>query len=205
MNELFLISTVHEEMGNANEEELCLILEKIKPDLIFLEALESSYNKYDQLRFENFDIYSSRIELKALQIYGLNNEFEYVPVLDEGMSNVFEEKFQLFHHDFEFQKMLINLNELVSQEGFGFLNSEACQLIHREMRKYEDTMIPDFEIKKQFNDAINEYEDSMVKNIKAYCEYNQFNRAVFMFGNAHRESILEKFNSLKDIIKVKTL
>ena len=89
MAEIILISTMHKEMGNANAEELYLILEKIQPDVIFLEALETSYTYYDRMRFENFGVYSSKLELKAIQQYSLINEFEYVPVLDSGMSYFF--------------------------------------------------------------------------------------------------------------------
>jgi hypothetical protein len=194
MAEIILVSTIHKEMGKANAKELCLILEKIQPDVIFLEALETSYTYYDRMRFENFAVYSSKLELKALQLYGRNNQFEYVPVLDSGMSDVFEGKYKLIRHDYIFQKMVDDLNNRVSQEGYGFLNSEACQMIHREMREYEDKMIQNLEVKKQFNDTINEYEDSMVKNIRTYCEHNQFNRAVFLCGVAHRKSLIGKLD-----------
>lgn len=200
MAELILISTMHKELGKANAEELCLILEKIKPDVIFLEALESSYTNADKKRLENFGVYSHRLEIKALQLFGIKNQFEYIPVLDSEMSDAFNCKFNLIIEEPGFQIMLTNFNIRVSREGFGFLNSEACQLWHREMREYEDKMIQNIEVKKQFNDAINEYEDSMVKNIRAYCQQNQFNKAVFMCGDGHRESILKKLNSLQDFV-----
>ncbi len=200
MAELILISTMHKELGKANAEELCLILEKIKPDVIFLEALESNYTPYARLMFQDFGQYSSKLEIKALQLFGIKNQFEYIPVLNSEMSDVFNCKFNLIIEEPGFQIMLTNFNNRVSQEGFGFLNSEACQLWHREMREYEDKIIQNIEVIKQFNDAINDYEDSMVKNIKAYCENNQFNKAVFMCGDGHRESILKKLNSLQDFV-----
>ncbi len=205
MAELILISTIHKEMGKANAEELCLILENIKPEVIFLEALESSYTNADKQRLENLGVYSHRLEIKTLQLFGIKNQFEYIPVLDSEMPHYFNEKYKLLRHDYIFQKKLEDFNYQVLQEGFSFLNSEACQLIHREMREYEDKMIQNMEVKKQFNDAINEYEDSMVKNIRAYCQQNQFNKAIFMCGDGHRESILSKLNSLKDILAVMTI
>lgn len=194
MAEIILISTVHEEMGKAKAEELYLILEKIQPDVIFLEALETSYPYYDRMRFENFGVYSSKLELKAIQQYRLINEFEYVPVLDNEMSKVFNEKYNLLCENKEFQNMLDNFNNQASEYGFSFLNSEFGQMLHREMREYEDKMIQNLEVKKQFNDTINEYEDSMVKNIRTYCEHNQFNRAVFLCGVAHRKSLIGKLD-----------
>jgi hypothetical protein len=135
-------------MGNANAKELCLILEKIQPDVIFLEALETSYTYYDRIRFENFGVYSSKLELNAIQQYSLINEFEYVPVLDNEMSQVFNEKYNLLCENKEFQNMLNNFNHKASKEGFSFLNSELGQMLQSELREYEDRIIFIPEIKK---------------------------------------------------------
>jgi len=40
MPNITLISTVHKEIGKCNADELCEIIEKISPEVIFLEALE---------------------------------------------------------------------------------------------------------------------------------------------------------------------
>lgn len=205
MVEIILVSTIHMEIGKANAHELCLILEKIQPDVIFLEALESSYTEYDKMVFDKFNVYYSKLELKAIQLYSLKSQFEYIPVLEKGMSDVFNEKYNLICENKEFQNKLNNFNHKASKEGFSFLNSELGQTLQSELREYEARIILNPEIKKQFNDYINEYEDSMVKNIMAYCEHIQFNKAVFMCGDAHRESILAKLNSLKDILTIKTI
>ena len=194
MAEIILVSTIHKEIGNVNAHELCSILEIIQPDVIFLEALESSYTEYDKMVFDNFNVYSKKLELKAIQLYSLNKDFEYIPVLDNGMSDVFNKKYKLICENKEFQNKLNNFDKRASQEGFSFLNSETCQLLQKEMREYEDKMILNHEINSQFNDLINEYEDSMIRNIQEYCQQNSFPKAVFMCGVAHRKSVLEKLN-----------
>ncbi len=49
MQSITLISTIHKELRNCNSDELLKILESICPDVIFLEALEENYSKYDQM------------------------------------------------------------------------------------------------------------------------------------------------------------
>ena len=44
--EIVLISTVHQEIGKCNSEELYKIIESINPDVIFLEEFKNNYTKY---------------------------------------------------------------------------------------------------------------------------------------------------------------
>lgn len=88
MCKITLISTVHKECGNCNSNELLKIIENICPNVIFLEELEDNYSKYDQMKFSQFGVYKERLELKAIQSYNQNHTFEYVPVLDIGLSEV---------------------------------------------------------------------------------------------------------------------
>jgi pheromone shutdown protein TraB len=70
-----LISTVHKEIGQCNSNELYKIIESIKPDVIFLEAFENSYSKYQQMLFTQFEVYHERLEIKAIKAYSQNNTF----------------------------------------------------------------------------------------------------------------------------------
>jgi len=90
MQTITLISTLHEEKGNCNADELCKIIEKHNPDVIFLEALENTYTEYDKLRFSEFVIYHNKMEIKTLQLYSQSASFEYVPLLDDGLTNAFD-------------------------------------------------------------------------------------------------------------------
>ena len=71
---------------------LVRIIENISPDVIFLEALEKCYTKYDQMLFSQFGVFKERLELKAIQTYSQNNKFEYVPVLDIELCDEFKVK-----------------------------------------------------------------------------------------------------------------
>lgn len=202
MRNITFISTVHEEMGKCNADELCAILENVRPEVIFLEALESTYSNYDGELFSKFGVYHKKLEIKAIQKYSQDNTLEYVPVLDTGLNDSFEKKYDLVCKNIKFQRMLDEYNSLASEQGFHFLNSEKSTQLQDEMRKLENLLIED-KLIKAFDENIDAYENSMMRNIYSYCRNNQFDKAVFLCGVAHRSSIIEKiesFNKQEEIV-----
>lgn len=87
MHNITFISTVHVEIGKCNADELCKILEKVSLDVIFLEALEDTYSKYQQNIFSLFGVEHKKLEIRAIQKYSIISQFEYVPVLEKELSN----------------------------------------------------------------------------------------------------------------------
>ena len=197
MHQITLISTVHEEIGKCNSDELCEIIEKISPDVIFLEALGNTYSDYDKLMFSSFGVFHRKLEISAIQKYGVNNSFEYVPVLDNGLSDSFDKKYDMVCENRELQKLIDNLKSLTAEHGFKFLNSIDSIKLHEEMRMLERRILNESEIEKVAIQDIDEYENSMIRNIYSYCKTNTFNTAVFMCGVAHRKSIIEKIEKRK--------
>ena len=92
MNTITFISTVHEKHGKCDSSELCAILSAIKPDVIFLEALESTYSNYHQNTFNNFGVYHHKLELAAIQKFSKMFPIKYVPVLESGLHDSFDIK-----------------------------------------------------------------------------------------------------------------
>jgi len=78
MHHITFISTVHKENGKCNSDELCEIIEKISPDVIFLEALENTYSDYDEMRFSSFGVFHNKLEIRAIQKYSFNINWKYV-------------------------------------------------------------------------------------------------------------------------------
>ena len=192
MHNITLISTVHKEYGNCNSNELLKIIENICPDVIFLEAFEANYSEYDQMLFSQFGVYIERLELKAIQKYSQNHTFEYVPVLDIGLSDEFETKIKIVSENQEYQKLLDNYNLLEMDDGFHFLNSKKNIALQEEMRELENRIIDDKIMHQKANESIDAYEHSMLRNIYAFSKEKSFNTAIFMCGAAHRKSIIEK-------------
>lgn len=195
---VIFISTVHQETGNCNSERLAKIIEEISPQVIFLEALDDTYTDYQKLSFTDFGVYHKKLEIAAIQKYShVSQSFKYVPVLNHGLFNSFEKKYNIICENFEFQNFYESYILLKQKYGFEFLNSDSSIKIQNEMRELENRILRDKEIEEIFNSEINLYEESMIKNIYSYCDKHEFVSAIFMCGVAHRESIIEKLKGLQ--------
>jgi len=192
MHNITLISTIHNETGKCNSDELHKIIETICPGVIFLEAFESCYTGYDHSQFSQFGTYHKRLEIKAIQKYSLNHSFEYIPVLDNGLPDAFERKNKIVCENREYQKLLDDCVSLESERGFQFLNSEECLQLQKEMREFEKLILNNNELYQKVDQEIDAYENAMIRNIYAYSKDNSFSTAIFMCGVAHRKSIIDK-------------
>jgi len=197
MHNITLISTRHKENGACNADNLCKILEHLYPEVIFLEASEESYSEYDQNLFNSFGVFSERLEIQAIQKYNSITAFEYVPVLDARMSDAFSNKYDIVTLDNRLRKLIDNYGFLENNRGFKFLNSDESTKLQEEMRILEDQILNDIEKSKAANDTIDKYENNMLQNIYLYCKNHQFKTAVFMYGAAHRKSIIEKISKIE--------
>jgi hypothetical protein len=184
----FLLVQFIKENGKCNADELHKIIEQENPEVTFLEALADSYSKYEQRNFSEFQVFHNRLEIAAIQKYS----DKYIPVLDNKMAEGFEKKYNSLRESFELRKLLDDFNFSASEYGFQFLNSEEAIRRQEQMRILESNLLNDEELNTKAREAINVYEDSMLRNIYSYCRNNQFDRAIFMCGVAHRKSIIEK-------------
>lgn len=113
------------------------------------------------------------------------------------LSDAFERKYSIVCENQAFQKLIDNFNYLASEDGFNFLNSLESTKLQEEMRMEELRILNNVELGKEADVDIDEYENSMLRNIYSYCKNSQFNSAIFMCGAAHRKSIIEKIDKLK--------
>lgn len=204
MYNITLLSTVHKEIGKCNSEELYKILQSISPDVIFLEAFENSYSQYHQMLFSQFGVYQERLEIKAIQAYSQNHAFEYVPVLDIGLSDEFEKKLEIVSQNIDYQRLLDNYISVEKENGFQFLNSEE-QIAYQElMRELENRIIDNTIMHQKADESMDAYEHSMLRNVYTFCQDNSFKSAIFMCGAGHRKTITQKIKEyeLKENIKL---
>jgi len=186
---------MHKKNGKCNADELYTILKAESPEVVFLEALESTYSNYDETRFSSFGVYNHKLEIEAIQKYSHDFPIQYVPVLDSGLSELFDNKYKLIYEDSQFQKMFDEFSLLAKTEGFQFLNSQLSMTLHQKMRTFETQFLNHNELNEAVNADIDAYENAMIRNIYSYCRTNQFKKAVFMCGSAHRQSIIEKIRN----------
>ncbi|MBK8143852.1 MAG: hypothetical protein IPK62_02035 [Bacteroidetes bacterium] len=190
---------MHTEVGKCNAEELCKIIENIRPEVIFLEALDETYSTYDTYLFSSFGVSHKKLEISAIQRYGFTNTFEYIPVLDNAISAAFETKSKIVCENREWQELIDSYRSLASEYGFKFLNSTESIKLQEEMRILERHLLNGLDLNKCVDADIDAYENSMIRNIHSYCERSRFNSAIFMCGAAHRKSIIEKVEKLKSM------
>lgn len=199
MRNVTLISTLHEEHGNCNADNLSEIIESISPDVIFLEALESTYSRYEKQNFTQFGVYHKKLEIKAIQKYSHKKTFTYVPVLESSLTDSFENKFQLFKNSHQHHSLFEKFILKAMKDGFTFLNSIESVKLQEVMRNYERSELQNNEIEQTFNESIDKYENSMLHNIYLFSKKFNFDSAIFMCGVAHRKSIIEKIDVLKSL------
>lgn len=192
-----LISTVHVELGKCNTEELHRIIEKLNPEVIFLEALDETYSSYEKFLFSSFGVFHKKLEISAIQKYATHASFKYFPVLNNGLSDTFDRKYNIVCNNPEFQGLIDNFNSLAKECGFEFLNSRESIKLQQEMRDLESRLLNTSEVDNTANSDIDAYENSMIRNIISYSKENYFDSAIFMCGVAHRKSIMEKIDKLK--------
>ncbi len=197
MFRITFIGTIHNEIGKCNADELCKILKSIKPDVVFLEAIESTYSKYHRMIFNNFGVFHKKLEIKTLQKYDIIADFEYVPVLDHGIDTSFDERTKLICQDGRYRDLIDNFNLLAKEQGFEFINSVEGIKRHEQMRKLGDEIVNDDKINENFYRKFDQYENSMLENIFSYSLDHRFENAVFLCGNGHIHSIKNKLKSLK--------
>lgn len=168
--------------------------------MVFLEALESTYSEYQQMKYLTFGVYHEKLEIKAIQNSIHDGTLKYKPVLDFGLSETFEMKCDLLRQFLDHQLLLREFNSKASTYGFSFLNSKEAIAHQDELRTLEEKLLHNPELHQEVQENIDAYENNMIKNISAYCRENPFEKAVFMCGVAHRRSMIEKIRSNKEML-----
>ncbi|KAF0198895.1 MAG: hypothetical protein FD166_886 [Bacteroidetes bacterium] len=200
MYNITLISTEHRESGKCNTSELHKIIESISPEVIFEEETnDERYQKY----YNEENSYNS-LEIQCIKKYLLNHDIKHVPVDAEPNQYL---TFQEWDYMFDTFKKYSAYNQIVKEhctlrdrEGFSYLNSEACMEIHEKMKITERQLIEFSGINKSellriyklFHKEHDFREGTMILNIYNYSKENQYNKAVFLIGYAHRKSITQK-------------
>ena len=197
MHNITFISTIHSEIGKCNAEELYKIIEKLSPEVIFLEAVDETYSEYEKYLFSTYGVYHQKLEISAIQKCSINSSFKYVAVCENGLSDAFHSKINIVCQNRQLQNLIDNFNSLAANNGFNFLNSLECVNLQEEMRILESRILESNDLDKLVKADIDMYENPMIRNIYSYSNDNHFTSAIFMCGAAHRKSIIEKIEKFK--------
>jgi hypothetical protein len=198
---LSLVSTVHAEKGRASVLELHAILERLRPEVIFLEVPADGLDQY----LDAID--RQTLESQAVLRYRQSNHVELVPVdLPTPSLDFFHDNERLFTRieveSRDYCRLVDWHGSYVRHYGFAYLNSDHCSKLNAEIdveTRSTIERIGDPELTALFdlwNSTIRRRDVEMITNIRQYCAVSTLERGVFLVGAAHRQSLIELWNEL---------
>lgn len=210
MNCVSLVFTVHEEIGLANAAELYAILERIRPDVVFLEVPPAAVDDF----YKTFKRHN--LESNAVRRYQESHQLELVPVdLPTPEREFFENaecmRMRIREASAEYRQLIAQDAAYARRYGFAYLNSEysskLCCDIYKEMvstlQKLDDSKLT--EIHASLSEMLELRENAMMKNINEYCRKNTFHMGVFLVGASHRQPFIDKLKEQSAQAATRTL
>lgn len=191
MKRVSVVCTVHEENGPVIAG-LLAILDRIKPEVIFLEVPPAAFADY-------FDSPQRNLESHAVGRYRDSHPVDLVPVdLPTPSEDFFRNSRDLYERRSPEYCRLVDLHrQRVTVYGFSYLNSDYCSThwstLHETMlaaiAESADHRLA--EIYNSWNRTKELREKAMMKNIEDYCRHFSFTKGAFLVGAAHRQPIID--------------
>src|SRR6266849_10543117 len=195
MKRLSVVGTVHEEKGRANTSGLVGILERIKPEVIFLEIPSAAFD-------DHFNGNRRNLEPTAVNRYREIHPVDLIPVDLPTPDEDFFAKHRDLNRRIErtspdYRRLVDWHSQNVSAHGFAYLNSKDCSDLFSQLHEAMLAAIEkdvDHRLLAEVYDLwirTNELRDrEMVRNIENHCRQASFSSAAFLVGAAHRQSII---------------
>ncbi len=195
MKRVSVVFTEHEENGLVNTSGLLAILERITPEVIFLECPPAAFDNY-------LNGTHVKLEPAAVNRYRAIHSVELIPVdLPTPEAALFAK-----HRDLnrriertspDYRRLVDWHSQNVSARGFAYLNSKDCSDLFSQLHEAMLAAIEkdvDHRLLAEVYDLwirTNELRDrGMMKNIEKHCRQASFSSAAFLVGAAHRQSII---------------
>jgi len=201
MKHISLVGTVHAEVGHATIPALCSILEKIRPEVIFLEVPRDGVLEQYLNGCTTNDLESAAVKHGC----AVTNAKLVAVDLPTPTADFFENynhlQREVHGRSSDFRRLTTWDKNYVIDYGFIYLNSDRCgemwSEIYAEMRTTiealkDQRLVEIFEEWNRINDL---REAEWLKNILKYCDEESFERSVFLVGAAHRKPIIDKSKS----------
>jgi hypothetical protein len=196
---IILFGTQHNENGKCNPEELCKIIEKIKPDIIFEEIPEEYFN-FVYAKPEN--VIS---EIRAIKKYlTINKDIRHIPVdnysgplfQDKETDDLIEKLDTPNNNNKEISNLMQRQLEEISRKGFPLLNTKKNDKLNERIIKMVYRYLDDFgtQHEKDLYDKYHNYhslrEDEILRNV-IHSRY-RFENGLLLIGALHRRTIIKK-------------
>lgn len=195
MTRVLVVCTVHRETGLANVSELQAILERIGPEVIFLELPSADRDRYlDGIRGTPESIAASRY--RALHPVAL------VPVDLPAPGDEFKRQVDTLFDSIEEASPEYNgLRQLnsryVSAHGFAYLNSACSRTLWSAIQQAMRTTVERLgdrrlhELYAIWTHANDLREAAFMKGVEDYARQTPFSVGVLLVGLAHGQSIID--------------
>lgn len=201
MKNIWLVFTIHKELGCSNAPSLLKFLNEYMPEVIFLELPHHAFNGFYGLCNPR-----SNLESMAVRQYREKHPTVKLEPVDIAVAEDFErDKEELFERlaaeSAELCQLLDEKTRDERERGLSYLNSEECSQrwakIYAVMATTLD-ILKDPALTKRFESwtSTHEHRDrAMISNIRQYCRNHAFERGVFLVGAAHRRAIIGQSKS----------
>lgn len=197
MKRVLIVCSVHQETGKATTRELDWLLNRLRPDVLFIECSPTDYPAF-------LDGTYGTLESAVVRRYRRHHEVMLEPV-DLHLPDVellkpeVDELFERFEMQSPRYCQLVSANrECTVKWGFAYLNSpDNARLereIQREMRTTVET-VGDSDLTELYalwvrtNDL---REQEMIRRVEAFASRTSFKKGVLLLGSAHKPSLFEK-------------
>jgi len=195
MKRVSVVCTRHEEAGLASISGLLGILERITPEVIFLEIPSAA--------FDDFSKGSRRdLESSAVSRYREMHHVDLVPVdLPTPDAELFRNNEDLYRSieskSPEYCRLMDRHIQDMGAYGFAYLNSEHCSTFWSKLHEAILTAIEELadrrlaELYELWIGTNKRRDKHMVESIETYCRKTTFSNGVLLVGSAHRQSIID--------------
>ena len=195
MKRLSVVGIVHEEKGRANTSGLVGILERIRPEVIFLEIPSAAFD-------DHFNGNRGNLESTAVSRYRENHRVDLIPVDLPTPDEDFFAKHRDLNRRIErtspdYRRLVDWYSQNVSAHGFAYLNSKDCSdlfsHLHEAILDAIEKDVDHSRLAEVYDRWIRTEElrdREMVRNIENHCRQASFSSAAFLVGAAHRQSII---------------
>jgi hypothetical protein len=195
MFNITLLSSFHKIYGKCNPDELYKIIEEIQPEVVF-----------EELFFDGFGIiYSVGYQPQTVEVIAIKKYLQKYPIKHFPVDNypiketdLLSDAQIIWNNSSEYRdlwnKKLLKLN----QNGYIFLNSNECTEMLERIRVIEETVLTETNNVKFRNEHKAEKElhdkreNGMLRSIYSYSNQYPFDKALFICGAEHRQSLRRK-------------
>ncbi|WP_162504634.1 hypothetical protein [Treponema endosymbiont of Eucomonympha sp.] len=213
MINITLVCTTHRDNGACTSSELLKIFNTVDPDVIFEEIYPSLHESiYKGLQTKK------GVETEAVKLFLKKRNIPHIPVDIDYLVNdeVFWNDVDIMFYAFkvyskDYQYFSERLNEIASERGFFYLNSDICVRLMERLKRIEIDILQKLNddklkyIYKTWKELNEKRECSWIKTIYDYSLEYGFSNAILYCGVQHGYSVINRVQQIKDNININWL